>query len=412
MFNPIKDFIKLESAGGIALITAAALALIIANSPYSGYYDTLLAVPVTVTVGGFGVDKALLLWVNDGLMALFFLLIGLEIKREILDGELQDPRTVALPAFGAIGGIAVPAGIFWYLNQGNPLALQGWAIPAATDIAFALAVLATLGSRVPTALKVFLVTVAIFDDLSAIAIIAVFYTSKVSLTALAVAAACLPLLFLLNWRRVTEFSPYLLIGLVMWLAVLKSGIHATLAGVVLAQFIPLNDPKNPNYSPLKSLEHDLHTAVAFGVLPIFAFANAGLDLRGSGLDALLHPVPLGIAAALVFGKQIGVFGLAALALLLRIARLPEGVGLGGLFGASILCGVGFTMSLFIGSLAFPDGIEKGFDERLGILAGSLIAAVFGYLFLRLVLKPGAEPIDVDDATNNPPVNQPGINTES
>ncbi|MEM1435615.1 MAG: Na+/H+ antiporter NhaA [Pseudomonadota bacterium] len=402
MIDALKDFLKLESAGGIALIAAAALAMAIANSPLSGYYDALLAVPVTVTISDFGVDKPLLLWINDGLMALFFLLVGLEIKREILDGELKDPKTVALPAFGALGGIVVPAAIYWYLNQNDPLALEGWAIPAATDIAFALAVLATLGSRVPTALKVFLVTVAIFDDLSAILIIAVFYTSKVSLTALAVAAACLPILFLLNRRRVTEFSPYLIIGLVMWLAVLKSGIHATLAGVVLAQFIPLKDPKKPDYSPLKSLEHDLHTAVAFLVLPIFAFANAGLDLRGSSLDALLHPVPLGIAAALVFGKQIGVFGMAGLALLLRVARLPEGVGFAGLFGAAILCGVGFTMSLFIGSLAFPDTAVKGFDERVGILAGSLASAVLGYLFLRLALKPDATAEENAEITDRAP----------
>ena len=400
MLDALKDFLKLESAGGIALIGAAALAMAIANSPLSGYYDALLAIPVTVTVNDFGVDKSLLLWVNDGLMALFFLLVGLEIKREILDGELKDPRTVALPAFGALGGIVVPAAIYWYLNQDDPLALEGWAIPAATDIAFALAVLATLGTRVPTALKVFLVTVAIFDDLSAIVIIAVFYTSEVSLTALAVAAACLPLLFFLNQRQVTEFSPYLLVGLVMWLAVLKSGIHATLAGVVLAQFIPLKDPRKPDYSPLKTLEHDLHTAVAFLVLPIFAFANAGLDLRGSDIDTLLHPVSLGIAAALVFGKQIGVFGMASLALLLRIAKLPEGVGFASLFGAAILCGVGFTMSLFIGSLAFPDTADKVFDERIGILAGSLVSAVLGYLFLRLTLTEEPSAANADRADDH------------
>ena len=256
MIDALKDFLKLESAGGIALICAAALALLVANSPLSPYYESLLATPLTVTVGGFGVDKALLLWINDGLMALFFLLVGLEIKREILDGELRDPRTIALPAFGAAGGIIIPAAIYWTLNQHDPEALAGWAIPAATDIAFALAVLSTLGTRVPTALKVFLVTVAIFDDLSAIVIIALFYTSKLSVTALVIAVGCIPLLFLLNRRQVTEFSPYLMVGLVLWLAVLKSGIHATLAGVVLAQFIPLKDPKRPEYSPLKTLEHD------------------------------------------------------------------------------------------------------------------------------------------------------------
>lgn len=386
MFDSIKDFLRLESASGLILIGAAVVAMIVANSPLAQYYELLINVPVAVSIGDFGIDKPFLLWVNDGLMAVFFFLVGLEIKREVLDGELSDPRTVALPGFAAIGGIAIPALIYCWFNQDDPVALQGWAIPAATDIAFALAVLAVLGPRVPLGLKVFLVTVAIFDDLGAILIIAVFYTADLSLAALLIALACLPLLFWFNRRGTTELAPYLLLGLVMWVALLKSGVHATVAGVVLAQFIPLKNPRDPAHSPLRNLEHDLHTAVAFGVLPLFAFVNAGLNLSDVSADVLLHPVPLGIAAGLVVGKQLGVFGFAWLALRSGIARLPEGVRLRDLYGAAILCGIGFTMSLFIGSLAFESTkVNLLFDERLGILVGSLLAAALGYGYLRLVL---------------------------
>ncbi|MGI9325007.1 MAG: Na+/H+ antiporter NhaA [Pseudomonadales bacterium] len=392
MLDSIKDFLRLESASGLTLIGAAALAMIIANSPLAQYYELLINVPVVVSVGDFGVDKPLLLWVNDGLMAVFFFLVGLEIKREVLDGELNDPRTVALPGFAAVGGIVLPALIYYWFNQNDPVALQGWAIPAATDIAFALAIMAILGPRVPLGLKVFLVTVAIFDDLGAIIIIAVFYTADLSLAALLTASACLPLLLWLNRRGTTELAPYLMLGLVMWVALLKSGVHATVAGVVLAQFIPLRNPQDPGHSPLRNLEHDLHTAVAFGVLPLFAFVNAGLNLTDVSADVLLHPVPLGIAAGLVIGKQLGVFSFAWLALRCGIARLPEGVRLRDLYGAALLCGIGFTMSLFIGSLAFESTkVNLLFDERLGILVGSLLAAILGYGYLRLVLpKPAAK----------------------
>ncbi|MFK7915568.1 MAG: Na+/H+ antiporter NhaA [Pseudomonadales bacterium] len=386
MLSTLKDFLKLETASGMILIGAAVLAMVIANSPLSHYYDLFNSVPVAISIGSFGIDKPLLLWINDGLMAVFFFLIGLEIKREVLDGELRDPKTVALPGFAAVGGVAVPALIYVWLNAGNDAALNGWAIPAATDIAFALAVLAVLGPRVPLGLKVFLVTVAIFDDLGAIIIIALFYTDNLSISALLTAIGCLPLLAWLNRRGTEELAPYLLIGLIMWVALLKSGVHATLAGVVLAQFIPLRSRKRPDHSPLRALEHDLHTAVAFGVLPIFAFANAGLNMTGVGLDDLLHPVPLGIALGLVVGKQIGVFGFGWLALKTGIARLPDGVRQRDLFGAAILCGIGFTMSLFIGSLAFEDsGSNQLFDERIGILFGSIVAALIGYVYLRLVL---------------------------
>ncbi|MDH3695008.1 MAG: Na+/H+ antiporter NhaA, partial [Gammaproteobacteria bacterium] len=338
----------------------------------------------------------LLLWINDGLMALFFLLIGLELKRELIEGQLSDLRKVALPAVGAVGGMAVPALIYTAVNWDDKVALQGWAIPAATDIAFALAILALLGKRVPVSLRVFLVSLAIFDDVGAIVIIALFYTSELSLKALAIAGACLPILYVLNRRGVLEKAPYLLIGLVMWVAVLKSGVHATLAGVVLAFFIPIRNTEEGS-SPLHELEHDLHTAVAFGVLPLFAFMNAGISLEGLSWDYLLHPVPFGIAAGLFLGNQIGIFSLCWLAVKLGLTRLPEDLNWIHLYGTALVCGVGFTMSLFIGSLAFENtGVNLLFDERLGIIVGSLLSGVCGYLVLRLSLPPIAQGADPPD----------------
>jgi NhaA family Na+:H+ antiporter len=385
--SSIREFLKLESASGILLVASALLAMAMANSPLSGTYDLLIATPVEVRVGDFGIAKPLILWINDGLMAVFFFLVGLELKREVLEGELSDASQIALPAVGAVGGMLAPAAVFAALNWGDAAAMQGWAIPAATDIAFALGVLSLLGDRVSTALKVFLVTIAIFDDLGAILIIALFYTGDVSLTSLLVAAACLLPLGYMNRRGVTQLAPYLMIGAVMWVAVLKSGVHATLAGVVLAMFIPLRSPPDRQVSPLKDLEHDLHPAVAFGILPIFAFANAGIALGGVSFDYLLHPVPLGIALGLVVGKQIGVFGSCWLLVKLGLARLPKGIGWGALYGVALLCGVGFTMSLFIGSLAFEHSqVDRLFDERLGIIAGSLVSGLAGYLVLHRSLK--------------------------
>jgi NhaA family Na+:H+ antiporter len=387
MLRAIKDFLKLEAAGGIVLVIAAVLAMVVANSPLAGWYDQLIEMPMKIQIGPLLLAKPLLLWINDGLMAIFFLLVGLELKREVLEGELSETRKIVLPAFGAVGGMAVPALIYVAFNHGDPVGMRGWAIPAATDIAFALGVLALLGSRVPTALKVFLVSVAIFDDIGAIVIIALFYTSKLSMIALLVALACLPVLWLLNRRGVTEFFPYLLIGVVMWVAVLKSGVHATLAGVALAMFIPIADRRRPDRSPLRDLEHDLHTAVAYGILPIFAFANSGIALRGAGLDALLHPVPLGIAAGLFIGKQAGVLAGCWIGVKLGVAQLPAGIGWAKIYGAALLCGIGFTMSLFIGALAFgEEGAARIFDERLGIIAGSLVSGIAGYLYLRRELS--------------------------
>jgi NhaA family Na+:H+ antiporter len=365
-------------------MATAALALLAANTGAAGLYAYFIDTPVEVRVGGLQIAKPLFLWVNDGLMAIFFFLVGLELKREFLEGELSRPANVLLPALGAVGGMVVPVAVFVFMNRGDATAMQGWAIPAATDIAFALGILTLLGSRVPVSLKVFLVSLAIFDDLGAIIIIAIFYSADLSTSALVAATVCLVTLTIMSRRGVMSISSYVLVGVVMWIAVLKSGVHATLAGVALAAFIPMRDPDNPDYSPLRELEHDLHQVVAFGVLPLFAFVNAGIDLKGVGIDNLLHPVPLGIAAGLFVGKQVGIFLLCFIAIKLGLARLPDGANWGGLYGVSILCGVGFTMSLFVGSLAFENTVidpNMVFDERLGIILGSLLSGIMGYLVL-------------------------------
>jgi NhaA family Na+:H+ antiporter len=380
----LRNFLQMESAGGLVLMGAAALALVAANSPLAGYYDLFIETPVEVRVGGFEIAKPLLLWVNDGLMAVFFFLVGLEVKREILEGELSRPSNVLLPALGAVGGIVVPVGLYVLFNYGDSVGMNGWAIPAATDIAFALGILMILGKRVPVSLKVFLVSLAIFDDLGAIVIIAIFYSSKLSINALVVATLCLLILGYLNWRRVSAVPAYILIGVVMWVAVLKSGVHATLAGVALAMFIPMRSKDEPERSPLRELEHDLHTVIAFGVLPLFAFVNAGISFAGMSFSDLLHPVSLGVASGLFVGKQLGVFLLCLLAIRLGIAKLPEGASWGSLYGVAILSGVGFTMSLFIDTLAFqnlPADTVFDFDARLGILLGSLASGVLGYIVL-------------------------------
>lgn len=389
-YDFIRQFSKTETASSFLLLISAILAMLIANSPLSPIYNMLVELPVSIEIGDFTIAKPLLLWINDGLMALFFLLVGLELKREFLEGELSSVEQVILPLVGAVGGMAVPALIYVYFNYDDPVALNGWAIPAATDIAFALGILALLGSRVPLSLKVFLTSLAIFDDIGAILIIAVFYTSKISFLSLAVAAICVLVLLLLNMRGVTERSPYFLVGMVMWVAMLKSGVHATLAGIILSAFIPLYCKKNklkPNESPLKILEEDLHSIVAFAILPIFAFANSGIDLSNFNIDVLLHPVTLGIACGLFFGNQIGVFTLCFMAVKLGFTQLPKDVNWLSLYGVSALCGVGFTMSLFIGSLAFEEtGVNLLFDERVGIFLGSLASGLVGYIVLTFSLN--------------------------
>jgi len=391
MITAIREFVRLESASGLLLLAAAVLAMVAENSPLNPHYDALLDTPVEVRIGALAIAKPLLLWINDGLMAVFFFLIGLELKREVLEGELSDPARVALPTLAALGGMAAPALIYTLVNASDPVALKGWAIPAATDIAFALAVINLLGNRVPGSLKLFLLTLAIVDDLGAIVIIALFYTSDLSLESLGVAAAALAVLASMNRRGVVSLAAYLLVGIVMWAAVLKSGVHATLAGVLLALFIPLrtSDPKIE--SPLRQLEQDLHPAVAFGILPIFAFANTGVPLGGLSADALLSSVPLGIALGLFLGNQLGVMGVSWLAVKLGLARLPSGVGWGQMYGVAMLCGIGFTMSLFVSSLAFEQGgPDFAVDDRLGILVGSVLSAVSGYLWLRWRSSPRAD----------------------
>ena len=377
-----KVFVKLESAGGILLIGATALALIAANSPAADLYNAFLNIPVEVRVGAIGVEKPALLWINDGLMAIFFFLIGLELKREFLEGELSSLRKVALPAAGAVGGMVVPVAIFVAINRGDALYLRGWAIPAATDIAFALGIMAMLGSRLPVSLKVFLTSLAIFDDVGAILIIAFFYTEGLTLGALLFACAMIIALFALNRLGVSSRTPYIIIGIALWVAVLKSGIHATIAGVILAFFIPLRSGTVNGPSPLRELEHDLHATVSYGILPVFAFANAGISFEGIQLSSLLYPLPLGIAAGLFLGKQVGVFLFSMLAVKLDIAAPLESVGWKAFYGVAILCGIGFTMSLFISSLAFQPGtLEESVDERIGILAGSFLSAIIGYIIL-------------------------------
>jgi NhaA family Na+:H+ antiporter len=386
----INDFFKLETAGGILLIICAVLAIICANTPLQVYYDLLLSVPMGFKVGSLEVIKPMLLWINDGLMAVFFFLVGLELKRELVEGELADRRNIVLPGVGAIGGMLIPAMIYLYFNYDDPVAVNGWAIPAATDIAFALGVLMLLGKSVPVSIKIFLTSLAIFDDIGAILIIAFFYTAKISMLSLIVVGCCIPILAYMNRRNVCSRSLYILIGIIMWVATLKSGVHATLAGVVLAMFIPMRSKENPDYSPLKDMEHDLHSVVAFFILPVFAFANAGISFEGVGIDQLTHDVSIGIALGLFFGKITGVFGFCWLAIKLNLSKLPTGINWMGLLGTSALCGIGFTMSLFIGSLAFEEVGMSLFDERLGIIIGSVVSGVVGFVLLKISLKSSPE----------------------
>jgi NhaA family Na+:H+ antiporter len=379
-----REFLRLESAGGMILVAAAVLALVLANSPLADLYVQFLGLKLTVMVEGFGVSKPLLLWVNDGLMAIFFLLVGLELKREVVEGQLSRPDQIILPALAAIGGLVAPAVIYWLINRDNPQGINGWAVPTATDIAFALAILSLLGSRVPASLKIFLTTIAIFDDLGAIVIIALFYSADLSTTSLAAAGAGIAVLFVLNRLGVKSLAAYLIVGIFIWLFVLKSGVHATLAGIAVAAFIPLKG--GDEHSPSRHLEHILHPWVAYAVLPLFAFANAGLQFAGVGLDAVTGTVSTGIVLGLFFGKQIGVFGVTAMVIGLGIAKKPEGSNWINLYGIALLCGVGFTMSLFIGSLAFEHG---GFSNiaalKIGVIAGSLASALCGWLVLHLSL---------------------------
>lgn len=377
MNDVIRDFFKMESAGGIILVIAAAVAMFVANSPLNEMYQGMLHTYV------FGMSVSH--WINDGLMAVFFLLIGLEVKRELLEGALKSKETAIFPAIAAVGGMLAPALIYVLFNSSNPEALQGWAIPAATDIAFALGIMALLGNRVPVSLKVFLLALAIIDDLGVVVIIALFYSGDLSTLALTVGFIATGVLFMLNNKHVTKLSVYLIVGAILWFAVLKSGVHATLAGVVIGFAIPLKGNKG-EHSPLKHLEHALHPYVAFAILPIFAFANAGISLEGISISNLTGMLPLGIALGLLIGKPLGIFLFSWGAVKTGVAKLPEGVNFMNIFAVSVLCGIGFTMSIFISSLAFGS-TNADFDTlaRLGILMGSTTAAILGYVLLSVSL---------------------------
>ncbi len=380
----IEEFIERESSAGIILVFATAAALLLKNSPLSEAYNAFLHTPVEIRFGALHIDKPLLLWINDGLMAVFFLLIGLEVKREIMEGDLSSWSQVALPGIAAVGGMAVPALIYIGFNHGDPFAMRGWAIPTATDIAFALGVLSLLGNRVPVSLKIFLMALAIIDDLGAIIIIALFYTVELSALSITLAMTTIVILMLINKLGVTKKAAYIMLGIVLWVSVLKSGVHATLAGVALAFTIPLEskDKDGNSFSISKTLEHDLHYWVAFMILPLFAFVNAGIDLREISMNQLNEGAPLGIMLGLFFGKQLGVFGFSWAAIRLNLASLPHKSNWWQLYGVAALTGIGFTMSLFIDSLAFEDDMAYQYADKLAIIIGSFISGIFGYLIIR------------------------------
>ncbi len=379
----IRRFLKLESAAGLVLIGATIAAMLVKNSSLSSAYQALLLLEGQLRVGTLSIEKPVFLWVNDLWMAVFFFLVGMEIKREFIEGYLSDRSQIVLPLIGAVGGIVVPASIYVMLNWGDPAALKGWAVPTATDIAFALGILALLGPRVPVALKVFLMTLAVLDDFAAIVVIAVLYTTQLSMSSLALAGTAAAVLLILNRAGVTRIAAYVLVGIALWVFVLKSGVHATLAGVVLAMAIP-GKSATPGETPLlRHLIHALHPWVAFGILPAFAFVNAGIDFGELRWERMLGSVPLGIVMGLFLGKQFGVFAFSWAAIRFGFARLPDGVTWMQLYGVAALCGVGFTMSLFIGSLAFAEG-GSGYarPDRFAIILASMLSGITGYLILR------------------------------
>jgi len=384
MLTTIQEFIKKESSSGIILIAVTLLALILQNSFLTDFYTNFLHTPLQISFGSFGIAKPLLLWVNDGLMAIFFFLIGLEVKREVIEGELSTKAQVMLPIIAALGGMIFPALIFSFFNFGDDFAMNGWAIPTATDIAFALGILSLLGNRVPVSLKIFLMALAIIDDLGAIVIIALFYTNTLSLISIIIASICLGILIVMNNMKVIKKSAYILVGIILWTSVLKSGVHATIAGVLLAFTIPLYsiDKIGNRFSMSKEMEHDLHYWVAFFILPLFAFVNAGVDLKDLSPIALVSNVSLGIMLGLFLGKQIGVFGFSYLAIKMGFASLPQESTFKQLYGVAILTGIGFTMSLFVDSLAYNDTELFYYADKLAILLGSFLSGLVGYLFLK------------------------------
>lgn len=384
MITTIETFLKRESSAGILLIFVTVIALLLQNSGLSDLYSSFLHTHVEIRFGNLQIAKPLLLWVNDGLMAVFFFLIGLEVKREALEGHLSSLSQIALPGVAAVGGMVVPALVFIAFNQGESFAMKGWAIPTATDIAFALGILSLLGDRIPVSLKAFLLALAIIDDLGAVIIIALFYTVELSTASIIIASIALTTLYIMNRIGVISKAAYILVGIVLWVSVLKSGVHATLAGVALALMIPLNskDRDGKNFSMSKEMEHGLHYWVAFMILPLFAFVNAGVDLRGISLEEMLNPVPMGIMLGLFIGKQLGVFSFSLLAIKSGFASLPKGSNWKQLYGVSILTGIGFTMSLFVDTLAYNDTQIYHYADKLAILLGSFLSGIVGYYVLR------------------------------
>ena len=376
------NFLRMEAAGGLLLLIAAAVAVFMRNSEFSGLYDFLQNFPLTVGLDSYSLTKPLVLWINDGLMAIFFLLVGMEIKREILEGQLSSRDQVILPVVAAIAGMVVPALIYVAFNMDTPETLRGWAVPSATDIAFAICLFSLVGKRAPVSLKVLLTAIAVVDDMGAIVVIALFYTAHLSLGYLLGAAVCLAILIAFNRSGQMRLWPYLLVGAFLWFFIFKSGLHATIAGVLTALTIPLQPRREDQGSPLKRLEHGLHPWVSFLILPLFAFTNAGVDLEGLSLSLLLEPLPLGIAAGLFIGKQIGIFGSCWLMIKMKWARMPYEATWTSLYGMAILCGIGFTMSLFIGGLAFTTPLYMN-EVRLGILTGSIISSLVGIAVLAL-----------------------------
>ena len=383
--SPFKWFFKLEAASGLVLLISAVIALIISNSNFSSLYFETLQSYLFIGINNIGLKMSLHHWINDALMAVFFFFVTLEIKREFILGELSSPKQALLPIIAAIGGMLVPALIYIYINFGNGDTIKGWAIPSATDIAFSLGVLSLLGSRVPISLKVFLTALAIIDDLGAIIIIAFFYTGDLSIQYLSLLLLTFIALLILNKSGVKKFLPYLILGLILWFFTYQSGVHATISGVLLATVIP-HRKKNEEYSLLTKIEHNISSYVAFGIMPLFALANAGVSLDGINLESLLSPVPLGIVLGLFVGKQIGVFLFSIIAIKLKIAQMPNNANWMSFYGVGILTGIGFTMSLFIGNLAFVENIEYIDGVKIGVLAGSLLSTLIGYSLLLLTTK--------------------------
>ena len=383
--SPFKWFFKLEAASGLVLLISAVIALIISNSNFSSLYFETLQSYLFIGINNIGLKMSLHHWINDALMAVFFFFVTLEIKREFIHGELSSPKQALLPIIAAIGGMLVPALIYIYINFGNGDTINGWAIPSATDIAFSLGVLSLLGSRVPISLKVFLTALAIIDDLGAIIIIAFFYTGDLSIQYLSLLLLTFIALLILNKSGVKKFLPYLILGLILWFFTYQSGVHATISGVLLATVIP-HRKKNEEYSLLTKIEHNISSYVAFGIMPLFALANAGVSLDGINLESLLSPVPLGIVLGLFVGKQIGVFLFSIIAIKLKIAQMPNNANWMSFYGVGILAGIGFTMSLFIGNLAFVENIEYIDGVKIGVLAGSLLSTLIGYSLLLLTTK--------------------------